>query len=191
MQYVVEYTDDDTMRNEAILILVEIYKEDWEWENAIEVLENAESKYGDSMSDETLEQFAIFYYEYVNTDMSDDPIRYLEKALELYESLYDRGYSTELMMEQISQILIRLDRLPEAQEMIQQLINYNIDNFKAYELLGDMEQKRQEELPEEERNYIYAIEAYQKAKELYLNGNVVYIGHEEYLDETIQRLESY
>lgn len=161
-------TDED-MRKRAVLLYDEIYRElgDTYLNEEISFLEQEENRAVGSASGMNLtERLADAYVRKAEAD-EEHRQDYYQKALEKFLILYENGYSTRQMMENIAIIYQELGEYEQAEKMLFSMAEQYPDSYISYKRLAYLEAEKQQVKENRERDYSRMKEYYDRAKELY------------------------
>ena len=161
-------TDED-MRKRAVLLYDEIYRElgDTYLNEEISFLEQEENRAVGSASGMNLtERLADAYVRKAEAD-EEHRQDYYQKALEKFLILYENGYSTRQMMENIAIIYPELGEYEQAEKMLFSMAEQYPDSYISYKRLAYLEAEKQQVKENRERDYSRMKEYYDRAKELY------------------------
>ena len=160
-------TESQEQKRRAVLLCAQIYQQMGEpyLDEEIHLLEQAERTLSLETSMNLSEQLADAY---ARKAKSAEPFaqEYYQKALERFEKLYQSGYSTRQMMENIAIIYQQTERLEQAQEMLLKMAEAYPKDYRAYKRLAFLEADKQQTLANEDRNYGQMRQYYEKALEL-------------------------
>mgnify|MGYP005797516549 CR=1 FL=1 len=161
-------TDED-MRKRAVLLYDEIYRElgDTYLNEELSFLEQEESRAAGSAAGMNLtERLADAYVRKAEAD-EEHRQDYYQKALEKFLLLYENGYSTRQMMENIAIIYQELGEYEQTEEMLFSMAEQYPDSYISYKRLAYLEAEKQQVKENRERDYSRMKEYYDRAKELY------------------------
>ena len=160
---------DSTLRERAVLLGDDIYRElghDW-LDEEIQFLEQEENRAAGSVSGMNLtERLADAYARKAETDEGSKQ-EYYQKALDKFLFLYDNGYVTRQMMENIGLVYQALGEYGKAEEMFLSMAEKYPDSYISYKRLAFLEAEKQQAKGNQEREYVQMKEYYDRAKELY------------------------
>jgi serine/threonine-protein kinase len=135
----VSAAEDDQLRKRAVLLCDRIYRElgTAYIDQEIGLLEQEENRFGGAASAMNLSERLADAY--ARKAEADESVRqeYYEKALERFEYLYENGYSTRQMMENIAILYEQMDQYNEAEDMLMQnarIVRVISNNRNAYAL---------------------------------------------------------
>ena len=138
-----------------------------EWlEDEIKLLEEAENTFTLQTSMHISEMLADAYARKAKADTSQSE-NYYEMALARFKDLYEKGYSTEQMMENIAILYQQTDRLDEAQSMLNDMTDKYPEDYKPYKRLAFLEADRQQKKENINRDYSQMKKYYDQAAALY------------------------
>lgn len=161
--------EDDNLRKRAVLLCDRIYRElgDGYLDREIALLEQEENRFGGAASAMNISERLADAY--ARKAESDETVRkeYYEKAIERFEFLYENGYATRQMMENIAILYEQSDEYGKAEEMLLQMVEQYPDSYAGYKRLAYLEADMQQNKENADRDYRQMKEYYEKAKELY------------------------
>ncbi|MDO5417938.1 MAG: protein kinase [Lachnospiraceae bacterium] len=191
LEEVIGRTKDEELRERAILLLNRMYIQcGTEYlDTAVAMLEKemarAEEASGSGTSDFPInpnftEALAKDYLlRFAGGSHPDDQIL----ALNQYIRLYNSGYRTMRIVENIGILYRETGKQEAARKMAEELLDRYPENYRGYKLLAFLELDKQQALPGESRNYKAFRDCYEKARERYEK-------EEEQSDEEMQFLDS-
>ena len=192
LQKAVSYAETDSLRKRAVLLCDRVYRElgtDY-LDREIAMLEQEEKRYGDSTSANSLiERLADAYVRKAEAEEEEGQKEiYYNMALEKFEKLYESGYVTRQLMENIAIVYEQLDEFDKAEDMLLQMADRYPDSYIPYKRLAYLEADRQQEKANADREYQTMKGYYDKAKELYSDQD----GDQEMqmLDNMVQELKN-
>ena len=156
------------MKKKAVLLCADVYKEmggeavDLE----IELLEQYIGQFEGNGSLVMTEYLAESYARKAGTDGAMADV-YYGKALELFNSIYDKGYVTYRLQENMAILYENMDSFAEAEEMLTQMSESYPERYEVYKRLAFLEADKQQMKENEERDYGQMSVYYERAKELY------------------------
>ena len=160
---------DAELRHRAVLLCDDVYKEKGNsyLDEEIAFLEQEEGRASGSASVMSLtERLADAYARKAEVDI-DNQEKYYQKSLEKCLTLYESGYSTRQMMENLAIVYQALGEYDHAEEMLFAMTEKYPDSYISYKRLAYMEAERQQEKDIQNRDYSLMKEYYDRAKELY------------------------
>lgn len=169
LRQAIRTSTDSTLRERAVLLGDDIYRElghDW-LDEEIQFLEQEENRAAGSVSGMNLtERLADAYARKAETDEGSKQ-EYYQKALDKFLFLYDNGYVTRQMMENIGLVYQALGEYGKAEEMFLSMADKYPDSYISYKRLAFLEGEKQQAKGNQEREYVQMKEYYDRAKELY------------------------
>lgn len=168
LQQSIRTTADEELRRRATILCAQIYRElgNAYLDQEISLLESAENTFGANVSMHIQEQLADAYTRKAGSDPMYEE-EYYPKAIEKFESLYDHGYGTRQILENIAILYEQTGQMNAAESMLNEMLSQYPDDYHAYKRLAFLEAERQQAKANEERDYTAMQEYYQRAKELY------------------------
>lgn len=168
LQASIQSTEQQDLRRRAVLLCAQAYERmgDGYLDDEIALLEGAVNTFSVEVSMHMLEELADAYARKAETG-EEAGAAYYPKALEGFISLYERGYSTRQMMENIAIIYQQMDQMDQAEDMLNQTMETYPNDYRAYKRMAFLEADKQQKKANEERDYMQMKEAYEKAVELY------------------------
>ena len=165
----VSAAEDDQLRKRAVLLCDRIYRElgTAYIDQEIGLLEQEENRFGGAASAMNLSERLADAY--ARKAEADESVRqeYYEKALERFEYLYENGYSTRQMMENIAILYEQMDQYNEAEDMLMQMLEKYPDSYAVYKRLAYLEADPQQNKENADRDYRQMKEYADRAMELY------------------------
>ena len=164
----ISVTNNPELRGRAVLLCAFSYKKlgnDY-LDQELELLENETRENGVEISMHVSEQLADAYTRKAQTDAGNSGV-YYEKALQLFQDLYNRGYATRQIMENIAIIYQQQGEFEQAEQTLFQLTDQYPDDYRGYKRLSFLEADKQQHLANESRNYARMRDYYNKAVALY------------------------
>jgi serine/threonine-protein kinase len=164
----IETTEDKQMKKRAIFICVDVYKSigDDAIDNEIELLEKNVNQFSGNGNLVMSEYLADAYARKAKTDEATSDL-YYEKALSIFKSIYESGYVTYQIQENIAIIYESLGNFEEAQNLLLQMAEDYPKRYEPYKRLAFLEADIQQTKENADRSYKQMQEYYNKAKELY------------------------
>ena len=160
---------DDDLRRRAVILYDEIYREmgDSYLDEEIAFLEQEERRAAGSQSVMNLtERLADAYARKAEADEANQK-DYYQKSLDKFLLLYENGYSTRQMMENIAIVYQALGEYDQAEQMLISMGEKYPDSYVSYKRLAYLEAEKQQSKENLERDYTKMKEYYDRAKELY------------------------
>ena len=165
----ISYTEDETIRRRAVLLCDRAYRElgsGW-IDQEISFLEQEENREGGASSAMYVsEQLADAYARKAEL-VPEYSREYYGKALERFRFLYEQGYATGQIMENIAILYEQMGDYAHAKEMLVQMTEQYPDRYEGYKRLAYLEADIQQGKENHERDYRLFEEYYNRAKELY------------------------
>lgn len=159
----------DDLRKRAVLLCDTIYRElgaNW-LDEEIAFLEQEENRASGSASGLNLtERLADAYARKAEADEANRQV-YYQKALDRFLLLYENGYVTRQMIENIGIVYQALGEYDKAEEMYLSMSDQYPDSYISYKRLAYLEAEKQQNKKNDERDYSRMKEYYDRAKELY------------------------
>lgn len=162
------FTEDDSLRKRAVLLCDKVYCQlgtDY-IDQEIELLEQEENRAGGTSAMNISERLADAYVRKAETD-EEKRNEYYEKAVLKFEFLYESGYSTRQMMENIGILYEQMGDFDKAEEILMEMAEKYPDNYICYKRLAYLEADKQQNRENEDRDYEQMKVYYDRAKELY------------------------
>lgn len=168
LEQTIRTTDDMQMKKRAVLLCADTYKtmgiEAVDLE--IELLEQYRGQFEGNGALVMTEYLAESYARKAGTDEAAAEACYA-KALELFTSIYEKGYVTYQLQENMAILYENMDAFDEAEKMLQQMSENYPERYEVYKRLAFLEADRQQMKENEKRDYGQMSVYYGKAKELY------------------------
>ncbi len=170
----VRTSENEGLKKRATILCAQVYQrlgEDY-LDQEIKLLEGSVNSFGMEVSKHLKEQLADAYarkarqlekYEYA--------AEYYSKSLKLFQELYQDGYSTRQMMENIAILYQQIEEIEKAEEILEQLIEKYPEDYRGYKRLAFLEADKQQKKENEERDYVRMKEIYDRAEDLYQRTN--------------------
>ena len=92
---------------------------------------------------------------------------YYEKALDMFQKVYDSGYVTYQLQQNIAILYENMDRFDEAEDTLLKMAEDYPERYDVYMRLAYLEADRQQKKENADRDYLQMYEYYETAKELY------------------------
>lgn len=161
-------TENMQMKKRAILLCADIYKEagNESVDKEIALLEQYISQFERNGSLVMTEYLAEAYTRKAKTDENQEQICY-GKALDLFLSIYEAGYVTYQLQENIAILYENMRRFDEAESMLTAMEEGYPERYEVYKRLAFLEADKQQMKENEDRDYMRMFEYYEKAKEAY------------------------
>lgn len=161
-------TQDLQMKKRALLLATDVYKSmgDTAIDEEIALLEQYQSELEAGGSLVVTEYLADAYVRKAQADQTQADI-YYEKALELFKQIYDKGYITYQLKENIAILYESMGRFEEAQELLLSMAEEYPTRYEVYKRLSYLEADKQQSIDNRNRDYGPMKSYYEKALELY------------------------
>ncbi len=161
-------TSDMQMKKRAILLCVDVYKTmgNEAVDQEIELLEKYRSQFEGNGYLVMTEYLAEAYTRKAQTDEAKTVESY-QTALDLFRTIYDSGYVTYRLQQNMAILYENLDRFDEAEALLQQMAEAYPERYEVYKRLAYLEADKQQMKENIERDYKQMLAYYEKAKEKY------------------------
>lgn len=168
LEQAISLTDDKSMKKRALLLCSDVYRSMGEEtaDREIALLEQNLDQFdgGDRMALE--EKLAGAYVRKAQADGAQADV-YYEKALSMFKSVYERGYVTYQLRQNIVILYENMDRFDEAEDTLLQMAQDYPERYEVYMRLAYLEADRQQMKENVDRDYLRMYEYYEEAKEKY------------------------
>ncbi len=160
--------ESEELKRRAAILCAQVYQRlgDGYLDQEIELLQSSVNTFGPEVSMHLKEQLADAYARKAGQS-EEAGAEYYPRSLELFQELYESGYSTRQMMENIAILYQQTERLEEAEAMLNQMIDKYPDDYRAYKRLAFLEADKQQKKENADRDYMEMKEVYDKALKLY------------------------
>lgn len=161
-------TQDLQMKKRALLLVTDVYKTmgDAAIDEEIALLEQYQSELEAGGSLVVTEYLADAYARKAQTEDAQADI-YYEKALDLFRQIYDKGYITYQLKENIAILYESMGRFEEAKELLLSMAEEYPSRYEVYKRLSYLEADKQQSIDNINRDYGPMKSYYEKALELY------------------------
>ncbi len=161
-------TSDMQMKRRAVLLCADVYKTmgNEAVDREIELLEQYRSQFEESGYLVMTERLAEAYTRKAQTREAIADECY-EKALMLFQSIYDRGYVTYQLQQNMAILYENMDCFDEAEQLLLKMAEEYPNRYEVYKRLAYLEADRQQMAENIERDYTKMQEYYEIAKEKY------------------------
>lgn len=168
LQQTIAGTSDMQMKKRAVLLCVDVYKTigNEAVDREIELLEQYRSQFEGSGSLVMTEYLAEAYTRKAQTDEAKASECY-QAALDLFRTIYDSGYVTYQLQQNMAILYENLGRFDEAEALLQQMAEAYPERYEVYKRLAYLEADKQQTKENMERDYRQMLTYYEKAKEKY------------------------
>lgn len=166
-------TENDEIRMRAYILCDMVYREQYEQsrgkevvclQKSMELLEEARTRVGLNNQLLIYERLAQTYIDLQELTQEEE---YGENAISILREVIDRGWGTYLTYNNIAIMYQKMGKLPQAQEILEQMLELDTENYNTYKRFAFLEAERQSKKQISERNYEDFVQYYEKAKELY------------------------
>lgn len=168
LEQAVALTEDGSMKKRALLLCSDVYRAMGKETADQEVVlfeRNLDSfDGGDRMALE--ERLASAYARKAQADTAHAQ-EYYEKALMMFQNIYDNGYVTYQLRQNMAILYEDMDRFEEAEEVLLQMAQDYPERYEVYMRLAYLEADRQQMKENMDRDYAGMYGYYEKAKEMY------------------------
>lgn len=168
LEQAVSLTGDKNMKKRALLLCSDVYRSmgDDTADKEITLLEQNLGLFdgGDMLALE--ESLAGAYVRKAQADEAHAD-EYYEKALTMFQRVYDSGYVTYQLQQNIAILYENMDRFDEAEDTLLKMAEDYPERYEVYMRLAYLEADRQQMKENADRDYLQMYEYYEKAKKLY------------------------
>jgi len=184
----ISITNDAIMKKRAVLLCADTYKTIGNTliDEEIKLLEQYSGQFQGNSDYVVTERLAEAYTRKAQEDEGQADI-YWQKALSLFLSLYDQGYITYQLQENIAILYENMDCFQEAEEFYLQMAERYPERYDVYKRLAYLEADWQQTKENEDRDYSQMQMYYEKAKAAYSEKEQDM--EMDMLDEMMQELE--
>ncbi len=174
-------TGDPQMKKRAIFLCVDVYKSmgNETVDQEIALLEQYAGQFEGNGNLVMTEYLAAAYARKAQSDKSQAQAWY-EKSLELFNSIYEKGYVTYQLQENMAVLYENMQQFDKAKELLLAMTKSYPKRYEVYKRLAYLEADRAQTQPETDRDYRQMLAWYEEAMERYS-------GQEQ--DEEMDRLE--
>lgn len=161
-------TDDMQMKERAIFLCTDVYKSmgDGAVDEEIALLEQYAGQFGSGGNLAMMEYLAEAYTRKAKADETQAEACY-HKALTLLLSVYDQGYVTYQMQENIAILYESLKEFDQAEELLLEIAESYPERYEVYKRLAFLEADKQQEKENPDRDYQQLLAYYEQALEWY------------------------
>lgn len=163
------FTEDENLRKRAVLLCDRVYRTlgtDY-LDREISLLEQEENRAGGASSAMNLTERLADAYARKAEQNEENRQKYYEKSLERFSFLYNNGYATRQMLENIAILYEQMNEYEKAEDMLMQMLEKYPDRYEGYKRLAYLEADIQQTKENSVRDYSQMKAYYEKAKELY------------------------
>lgn len=168
LEKAISLTEDKTMKKRALLLCSDVYRSmgDDTADREITLFEQNLGLFDGGNVLALEESLAGAYVRMAQTNevQTDE---YYEKALAMFQKVYDSGYVTYQLLQNIAILYENLDRFDEAEDILLQMAEDYPERYEVYMRLAYLEADRQQMKENADRDYQQMCGYYEKAKELY------------------------
>ena len=168
LEQAIALTGDTNLKKRAIFLCSDVYRSmgDETADKEISLLEQNLGLFdgGDMLAME--ESLAGAYVRKAQSDEAQAD-EYYEKALGMFQRVYDSGYVTYQLQQNIAILYENMDRFDEAEDTLLQMAEDYPERYEVYMRLAYLEADRQQMKENVDRDYLKMYEYYEKAKEKY------------------------
>lgn len=165
----ISFAEDENLRKRAVLLCDKVYRTlgtDY-LDQEILLLEKEENRAGGASSSLNLtERLADAYARKAEQD-EEHRQEYYKKSLERFTFLYDSGYSTRQMLENIAILFEQMNEYEKAEDALFQMLEKYPNSYEGYKRLAYLEADIQQTKDNPDRDYSQMKVYYEKAKKLY------------------------
>ncbi len=164
----IEITEDMTMKKRAILLCADVYRSVGETgvDEEIALLEQYCGQFEGNGNMVMTERLAEAYTRKAKSDAAQAGVCY-EKALALFLSLYDQGYITFQLQENMAILYENMKRFDDAEKLLLEMAASYPKRYEVYKRLACLEADRQQEKENIDRDYRQMLAYYEQALERY------------------------
>lgn len=161
-------TADMVMKKRAVLLCVEVYKTigNTAIDKEIALLEQYIGQFQGNGDVVVTEHLAEAYTRKAQEE-DGEADSYWQKALSLFQSLYEQGYVTYQLQENMAILYENMDYFDEAENLLLQMTEQYPERYEIFKRLAYLEADLQQMKENEDRNYDQMQKYYEKAKEIY------------------------
>lgn len=164
----IETTEDMQMKKRAILLCTDVYKEMGETtlDEEIALLEQYTEQFEGNGSLVMTEYLAEAYVRKAKSDETQAQT-YYSRALDLFLSIYDQGYVTYQLQENMAILYENMKKFDDAEKLLLEMAESYPDRYEVYKRLAYLEADRQQEKENIDRDYQQMLVYYEQAVERY------------------------
>ena len=168
----VNTTEDEQMKKRAIFLCSDVYRTmgDEMIDEEIALLEQNISQFAGSSNLALTECLAETYARKAKTD-KEQAKTYYDKALDLFLSIYEEGYTTYQLQENIAILYENTQQFDLAEEILSGMIEKYPERYEVYKRLAFLEADKQQTKENEDRDYGQMLKYYELALEKYSDGD--------------------
>lgn len=160
----ISLTEDEQMRKRAVLLCTDVYKTmgDIMVDEEIALLE----QYADQENPVMTVYLAEAYARKAKTDEMQTAVCY-GKALDLFVSVYEQGYVTYQVQENMAILYENMEQFDEAERLLLEMAENYSERYEVYKRLAFLEADRQQKKENSDRDYRKMASYYGQAMERY------------------------
>lgn len=168
LRQTIAITEDVQMKRRAIFLCTDVYRTigDETVDDEIALLEQYISQFEGNGNLVMTEYLAEAYTRKANINEDQTQVCY-EKALGLFLSVYEKGYVTYQLQENIAILYEYMGRFKDAEEMLMMMAEDYPERYEIYKRLAFLEADIQQMNANEDRDYKQMQMYYERAKEKY------------------------
>lgn len=178
----IKEAESDEIRIRAYILCDMVYREQFDASKKegtggdITCLENSKSLLEEARTAVGLENQLLIYERLAQTYIDLQEITgeesYGENAVFILQEVIDRGWGTYLTYNNIAILYQKMGRFSDAQEVLEEMLRLDAENYNTYKRLALLEVERQNQKQIAERGYEDFEQYYEKAKELYAESDI-------------------
>lgn len=168
LKQVIATTTDMQMKKRAILLCTAVYQSmgNEAVDEEIAFLEQYAPQFEGNGNLIMTEYLAEAYARKASTDEAQAQECY-ETALSLFGSIYEKGYVTYQLQENMAIFYENIQQFDKAEELLQEMTAKYPERYEVYKRLAYLEADREQTKPNADRNYRQMLAYYEQAKEKY------------------------
>ena len=168
LQQTIAITNDIQMKKRAILLCADVYKTmgDTVIDEEIALLEQYGGQFGGTGELIMTERLAEAYVRKAKSDEEQEEYCY-HKALNLFQTIYEQGYVTYQLQENMAILYENLQKFEEAENLLLEMAESYPDRYEVYKRLAYLEADKQQEKENADRDYQQMLTYYEQALEQY------------------------
>lgn len=161
-------TDDMQMKKRAVFLCVDVYKTmgDMAVDEEIALLEQYVGQFEGNGNLVMSEYLAEAYTRKAKVDEAQAQSCY-DRALDLFLSIYEQGYVTYQLQENMAILYENMKRFEEAEKLLLEMAESYPKRYEVYKRLAFLEADRQQEKENADRDYQQMVTYYEQAVERY------------------------
>ena len=164
----IQAAESKNLEQRATILCAQAYEKlgDAYLDQEIELLKNSQNSFGVEVSMHLKEQLADAYARKAYLS-EEDKETYYKNSLGVFQELYEKGYSTRQMMENIAILYQQMEQMEAAEAMLSQIAEKYPEDYRAYKRLAFLEADKQQKKKNEDRDYMKMKDFYDQAMDLY------------------------